>query len=423
MRSLLRFYLVVALIAIYALPVKAETTEERFWISVKTPTREERTKLANLGMAIDSVVDDTSYGIVSAKEKAAIEKSGLKVLKALDAELFLRKDYPAEDAEYHNYSELTEALHALADRYPQLVRVFSIGRTPEGRDIWVIRINSDPLENAEVSGKPGIVFMGGHHAREHLSVEVPLKLAQYLLEQGPNTPSVANLLETREIFIIPMVNPDGAEHDIADGRYKMWRKNRAVRSGVRCVGVDLNRNYAFQWGTGGSSTDPCSDVHMGPTPFSEPETIAMKQFIEGRPNLKILLSFHTYSELILYPWGHKYDSIENANDLAIHENMARAMAGWNRYTPQQTSDLYVASGDTTDWSYGSLGIISFTFELSPKNAWGGAGFYPGARAIEPTFRANLQPALYLIDLADDPSRAVRAPQTTLLYGTEMRSRL
>jgi carboxypeptidase T len=156
---------------------------------------------------------------------------------------------------------------------------------------------------------------------------------------------------------------------------------------------------------------------MGPQAFSEPETRALKSLLEAKKNVKILLSFHTYSELILYPWGHVYDKIANTAHLQAYQTMANTMAQWNGYTPEQSSDLYIASGDTCDWAYGSLGIFAFTFELSPSsNDWGGGGFYPGAGAIEPTFNANIRPALYLIDLADNPLRSYQKPETTLFYG-------
>ena len=154
----------------------------------------------------------------------------------------------------------------------------------------------------------------------------------------------------------------------------------------------------------------------GAQAFSEPETIAIKNLVEHHTNLNILLSFHTYSELILYPWEHKYDSISDVRDLSTYEKIAQTMAQWNGYTPEQSSDLYIVSGDTTDWSYGSLGIFSFTFELSPAS-WGGGGFYPGPGIINSTFQDNIRPMLYLIDLADNPYRAKENPQTTLFFGS------
>src|SRR5690606_22938509 len=129
---------------------------------------------------------------------------------------------------------------------------------------------------------------------------------------------------------------------------------------------------------GGSSDRGSSEVYMGPAPFSEPETRNIRDFVKSQPRMTTLLSVHTFSELILYPWGHTYDPVGkekgNAQDRLIFEKMAQDMAKWNHYTPQQSSDLYIASGDTTDWAYGELGIYAFTFELTPKSMWDG-GFY------------------------------------------------
>jgi carboxypeptidase T len=233
---------------------------------------------------------------------------------------------------------------------------------------------------------------------------MPLMLAEHLLKNR-TTAQIGNLLENRDIWIIPMVNPDGAEYDIATGSYRMWRKNRR-NNGGGTFGVDLNRNYGYGWGTGGSSNNPSSDTYMGTAPFSEPETQAIRDFVTShRDNVSTVISYHTFSELILYPWGGKYDAIENTNDRRVHEIMAQQMAQWNGYTPQQSSDLYIASGDTCDWAYGELGKVTFTFELSPKSQWNG-GFYPGAGVIDRVFQANLRPMLYMIDLADDPYRVL-----------------
>jgi carboxypeptidase T len=125
--------------------------------------------------------------------------------------------------------------------------------------------------------------------------------------------------------------------------------------------------------------------------------------------MKTLLSLHSFSELVLYPWGHTYDPIGkkvgNAEDLPVFEKMARDMAGWNKYTPQQSSDLYIASGDTTDWAYGERGVFAFTIELTPASMWDG-GFYPEPTTIQPTFEANIRPFLYLIEYADNPKRVL-----------------
>lgn len=186
----------------------------------------------------------------------------------------------------------------------------------------------------------------------------------------------------------------------------MWRKNR--RNNGSTYGVDLNRNYGFGWGGGGASESPAHETYRGTSAFSEPESQAVKQFMESHENINVALSFHTFSQLILYPWGHKYESIENQKDFLVHKTMAETMARWNGYTPQQSSDLYIASGDTTDWAYGQLGVISFTFELDPKNSGfdAGKGFYPGQSFIEPVFRKNVEPALYLLEYSDNPYRVI-----------------
>jgi carboxypeptidase T len=243
--------------------------------------------------------------------------------------------------------------------------------------------------------------MGGHHAREHISVEMPLMLAQNLVRRyRAGDARIVRMIESREISIIPAVNPDGLEFDIAGDRYKMWRKNRR-HNGGSSYGVDLNRNYGFMWGTGGSSSSPNSDTYKGPQPFSEPETRAIRDFVLARNNLTTLLSFHTFSELILYPWGHKYEKIEDEKSFNVHRTMAQQMARWNGYQPQQSSELYIASGDTVDWSFGERGLVSFTFELDPKSIWDG-GFYPGQDRIDVVFQKNWEPCLYLIENANNP---------------------
>lgn len=385
------------------------------WGAVIAKDKYARTRLVNLGFSIENVKADTAYGFAPLSVMKAVKRAGFEVRSHFPAREIRALDFPVGDAIYHNYTEMVAELDALVAAHPAILHKFSIGRSLEGREIWGVRVSPHVSDGLTPSGLPGIVFMGGHHAREHLSMEIPLLLIKHLAESRDGT--VLRLLDTRDIFIIPMVNPDGAEFDISTGSYQYWRKNRALNGGNRCAGVDLNRNYSFGWGTGGSSTNACSDVFMGPTAFSEPETRAVKGFVEAHPNLKVLLTFHTYSELILYPWGGKYDQIPNLADRAAFEKMAGTMASWNGYTPQKSSDLYIASGDTVDWAYGTLGIFAFTFELSPDGGgFGGGGFYPGPAEIQRTFQANLRPALYLIDLADDPHRAVAQPQTTLFYG-------
>ncbi len=382
--------------------------DPRVWVEVEADSRQERNIVADAGISIEEVAPDKVAGYALPESLRELRAKGLsfKVLEL--GQKFTGLDFPSEDAAFHNYDELKAGLEELAAKAPDLVSLFPIGAGFQGkRQILALRINS-AAKGTEPSTRPGIVFMGTHHAREHLSTEVPFLLAKHLIENRAK-PEIAGLLANRDIHIIPMVNPDGVEFDVSGGRYHMHRKNMRPNSDGS-VGVDLNRNYGFHWGEGGASDNPRSDTYRGEKPFSEPETQAIRDFVEARKNLKILLSFHTFSELILYPWGHSNDPIPDTQALSAYKAMAQTMAGMNGYTPQQSSDLYIASGDTTDWAWGTHKIFSFTFELTPKSMWNG-GFYPGAGAINGTFAANLRPALYLIGLAEDPYKA-GAPAVT-----------
>jgi carboxypeptidase T len=233
--------------------------------------------------------------------------------------------------------------------------------------------------------------------------------AKYLVANYATNADIKRLVDSREIYVAPIINPDGHVYDYRNGiRGQMWRKNRRA-NGDGSYGVDLNRNYSWGWGTGGSDTNTRSEVYMGTAPFSEAESQNVKAFVDMQPRMTTLLSTHTFSELILYPWGGTYDKIGekqgNPADLPVFEKMARDMSAWNKYTPQQSSDLYIASGDTTDWAYGTHGIFAFTFELSPSSMFGG-GFYPSPSVIEPTFNANLKPLLYMLEFANDPRRVL-----------------
>lgn len=392
---------VAGLLAIAPLNNALTNSSEHFWMKIKAEDKFARSVVADVGVSIERIVDDYVYATGNLEEKNRLEKLGLVEQSfALTEDMM---DFPTKDAPYHNYDELKAALQQLHAENPEITQLFSLGKTVEGRDIIGIRICGD-MKNAD--NLPGMFMVGGHHAREHLSVDTPLRLIQKLLaDYRAEDAQIRALVDGRDLHVVPALNADGLEYDIASGSYKMWRKNRK-RNANGTYGVDLNRNYGFQWGTGGSSTSPSSDVYMGTAPFSEPETLALKNYTEAHHNLQILFSLHTFSKLILYPWGHKYDPISDERVRKTHENMARKMAEWNGYHPQASSELYIASGDMTDWALGSLGVVSFTFELDPANdGFGGGGFYPGAGIIDEVVQKNWRPFLYLLSYADNPYRA------------------
>lgn len=419
--------LFVSLIAIAALSagsVRAddEGVPDRI-IEIKASTRQERTRLANLGYALEDIRSDKVFVWGHEEDAQRIRDAGFNATSvALPARIMAERE--RVETRYHSYDSMTKALQQLEKDHSSIVTLMSLGRSVQNRDIPMVRISGKSVGQAEANKVPVMFYMGCHHAREHLSVEVPLMLAQYLVSEYGNNPDVTRLVDTREIYIAPMVNPDGHAFDFTGQRRgKMWRKNRS-QNADGSFGVDLNRNYGFAWGTGGSSKNPQSDVYMGSEPFSEPETRAVRDFVRTQPRMTTLLTLHTFSELVLYPWGHTEDRVgQNGKgtpeDYAVFKKMAEEMAQWNHYTPEQASDLYIASGDTTDWAYGERGIIAFTFELTPNSMQGG-GFYPGDGAIDPTFAENLKPMLYLLDYADNPRRVLQTARRPSFLETPAR---
>ena len=396
-RNFLRIALCTMIMAIMGSTYIKRDQNNHVWVKIQAKDKFQRSLIANMGIAIEKSDGHFVFGFANASELKQLKASGI----IHEVFAVTPEEFPPEDRAFHTYTEVRQALELLNKTYPNITQLYSIGKSIEGRDLLVLQIQTSQQP------MPAAFFMGGHHAREHLSVDTPLRILEKLLKDYQDgVPAVRQLLNQRSVYFLPAVNPDGLEYDIQSNQYKYWRKNRRkVNSST--YGVDLNRNYEFFWGTGGSSKNPDSETFMGPQPFSEPETIAIKNFIEAHPNIKTLLSFHTFSKLILYPWGHSYNPVENQKDHQVFQAMAKTMAGWNGYTPQQASELYIASGDTTDWAYGRKGIFAFTFELDPGSDYGFSGFYPGASVIQDVVNKNYNPVLYMIDLAYNPYRAVQ----------------
>ena len=385
---------------------KTAPVDDRFWVVLGAGDAAARSAAANAGVSIEELRPGQIGGFATPRALARAKAAGLKVVSAVAlSERVGALGFPTQDNAYHTYAQTAAELKSLAGEAPGLASLFSIGKTLQGRDIWALRLCPDAAGDAP-SKLPGALFIGEHHAREHLSNEVPLRLARRLIENRAD-PEVARLLAARDITIIPLLNGDGAEYDVEGDKYHMHRKNMRD-NGDGSFGVDLNRNYGYGWGGGGASTDPSDETYRGPSAFSEPETQAVKAFVDGHPNLKVLLTYHTFSELVLYPWGHTDAPIDDSAALKAYQAMAGEMGRMTGYTPEQASSLYIASGDLTDWAWGQHKIFSFTFEMTPKSMWDG-GFYPGTAAIATSVQLNWRPMLYLIDLADNPRRVADSP--------------
>ena len=295
---------------------------------------------------------------------------------------------------YHSYAELERELLDIARDYPAIAKLFRLGTTLEGRTIYALKISDRPELNED---EPEVLFLGCHHAREWITVEIPLLLARYLTGEYGRDENVRNRVDSAEVWIVPLVNPDGLEYSIQT--YRWWRKNRRLNVDGS-YGVDLNRNYGYQWGADdeGSSPAPVSDVFRGREPFSEPETSIVRGLCESR-DFRVAVSYHNFSQLILYAWGWTRRPSPNAAEYAA---MAARMADLIRpvngrdYTPEPACSLYLTNGDTVDYITGTLGIPAFTIELPPLDIVHG-GFMNAESDISSVFAENLPAMLYLID--------------------------
>ncbi|KAF5301247.1 hypothetical protein FQR65_LT00947 [Abscondita terminalis] len=256
------------------------------------------------------------------------------------------------------------------------VSVKSIGNSYNGRNLKVIQISTNPSAN-----KPIIFIDGGIHAREWISPAVVLYTINQLLENSANS----YLLDKVDWHILPVMNPDGYEYTHTNNR--LWRKTRSPQQ--NCIGTDPNRNFGYHWGEVGASSDPCDDTYMGPSAFSEVETFNTKTYIESLGSrVKLYLTFHSYGNYLLYPWGFTSalpSDEPELRSLARSVNSAIVQAGGDSYTiGTSTNVLYAAAGGSDDWAKGVAGIqLSYTIEL-PGGGW--SGFDPPASSIQPICR-------------------------------------
>jgi carboxypeptidase T len=354
-------------------------------------TREQRSQLVREGYDIgEGYWADRVHLYGTDKQALMLSLRGFRVVPMEEPD-----DFPPEDSRYHNYAEMTADLQALAAAYPSKVHLISLGTSYEGRNLIGVRIADDAVDNLS---EPGVFFVGQHHAREHLTVEVVLSLAHLFAER----PLPSNLLKGRQIYIFPSLNPDGSEYDIATGQYRFWRKNR--QPNAQAVGTDNNRNYSYKWGCcGGSSGNGGSETYRGPSPLSTPEDARLSDFMVAHPNVKTGISYHTYGDLVMWPYGYTYTDIPpdmSTIDHATFVAMGTEVARTTGYTPQQSSDLYITDGDWNDWMYGALHRYPLTIEMTCCT------FYPGDEIIPTESRRNHPAAIFIASIADCPTKLV-----------------
>ncbi len=274
---------------------------------------------------------------------------------------------------YRTYSEIIAAVDSLHALYSFVSAKDSIAAGWDGNIVWTEKIS----DNVDVDeDEPEVLYDATIHAREVIVPEVLLYYMHWLCENYGTDPIATYLVNEREMWFITNVNPDGYvrnEIDNPDGG-GMWRKNTRDNNenGIfdqSYDGVDMNRNYGYMWGTGGSSTYPGDDTYMGPDSFSEPEIQGYRSFVQSRI-FSTNITYHSYSGLYLFPWGYTSD---HCADNDYYMLVTDWMSERNNYVHGNISEtIYPASGTTVDWMYGSQNVLSLTPEV------GGAsdGFWP-----------------------------------------------
>jgi murein tripeptide amidase MpaA len=336
-------------------------------IMVNEPQREE---LARHGIRHQEVM------IADVEQLLASERESLNAsLSAPQADFF--------DA-YHPFADLVKYYQELAATYPNIAKYnASIGKTIEGRDIPALVIGNNPAKK--------IFFEGGQHAREWVGHST----VAYITTQLLTNTTAKDLIENIQFFIVPVVNPDGYLFTWSNNR--LWRKNRRLNTGGS-YGVDLNRNWNDHWGGDGSSGTPTSDTYRGTAPFSEPETKAVSDYYLRNGPYKGAIDYHSYSQLILRPYGWTTALPPNdATAKLVGDTIRdRIRATTNVvYTSQASWQLYYTAGTAQDWYYTPGATpLSYTIELRDTGSY---GFELPAIQIRPTGQENWAGFQYFAD--------------------------
>ncbi len=347
---------------------------------------------------------------VSATQYERLLVSGLRfqtmidnVQQQLDREAAQRMIAPrgAFDA-YMTNDEVNTYMDGLVALRPDLAQPIVIGATVQGRTIRGLRITGPGA-----GPKPGILYHGVQHSREWITVPVTLYVADQLVRQYDVDGYIRELVDRCEWFIVPVFNVDAYIYTWTNDR--LWRKNlrdNDLNGTITSAdGVDLNRNWGFGWGGEGASATPSSLTYRGPAPFSEPETQAFRDFMMARPNIVTHNDIHSYSQLILWPWGYQAAlSPDNATFALMGARMADLILApyGTSFSPGPIyTNIYPASGVSVDWAYGDQGILSFSYELRDTGTY---GFVLPATQIMPSCVETLPALLYQADYASAPVR-------------------
>jgi hypothetical protein len=372
-------------IAMLDIPLDAGILKEGHFIELELSLAEVE-RLQNAGFEVTVLIEDLS----SFYRERAMAEDDLRIVRNPADEFPVPENWEyGSMGGFYTYEEVLDKLDFMAEQWPDLITV----KTPinedlpshNGNPLWWVKISDNPNEN---ENEPEVLYTALHHAREGIGVQQMIYFMLHLLENYETDEHVQTIVNSRELYFVPILNPDGylynEQTDPNGGG--MWRKNRRNNGGT--WGVDINRNYGFMWGmdNNGSSPNPSSETYRGPEAFSEPETQNIKQFVEEH-EFMIALNYHSYSNLLLYPWGFTEDPCP---DDAIFHAHATLMTRDNKYVyGPGSSTIYPTNGGSDDWMYGETENKNQVFAYTPEVGGSGDGFWPSINRIIPLCQENM----------------------------------
>jgi len=313
---------------------------------------------------------------MNVKYKVIIEDVELLVSRERE-DLLKQKSTASWFDAYHTYDEIGLFLRNITE-YAKNISEFipSIGVSIENRAIPAVLIN------AGGTAKKQILFTGGQHAREWVAPATVLYILEKLLTLYPTDPEVKRILDNVNFAIVPLANPDGYSYSWTSTR--LWRKNRRHNSDGT-YGVDLNRNWDDHWCERGASRTPSSDTYCGTAPNSEPEVKVLSDWILSRGFFQAYIDFHSYSQLVLRPFGWTNElPPDNAVLKTVGDGMSSAIYSIHQksYTSEPAYTLYYTTGSSDDWAYDhKAALLVYTIELRDTGTY---GFTLPANQIIPT---------------------------------------
>jgi hypothetical protein len=353
-------------------------------------SQDELLKVDESGLEYEVMISDmTTYY----QERNEPYLSRLDEMKQMDYQM--NSEWPVPDGfelgtcgGFLTIDQCMDHLDSMAAQYPHLITTRSTldYTTHNGRQLYWVRLSDNPGVDED---ETEILYTGMHHAREPIGMQLLIFYMYHLLENYESDSLVKYIVDNFELYFVPILNPDGYAYNIQNqpGGGGNWRKNRR-QNDDGSHGVDINRNYAYMWGynNSGSSPNPGDDTYRGPSAFSEPETMCIRDLIEEH-NFRIALNYHSYQNMLLYPWGWTDEPCDHD---AVFNRHAAIMTLENAYAfgPGSTT-IYPTNGGSDDWMYGEQESKNMIYAYTPEVGGGSDGFWPSVNRIIPLCQENM----------------------------------